>query len=204
MASYEDITQIDFPNERTNMFALEGLDGSGKTTQSYELIRYFEGLGIKATRVTSPSEGMIGTFVRNNMRKLESWERNALFLMDFIHTLRQHPDNDKVLIWDRYIASGHTSNKDMTLEEAINWLSILPEPTQTYLLDIDPVKVVTERGESVHDHSSDIGWQEFKRKRYESLCDLFPNQISIIDATGSKNDITERIGQDIISRIVEG
>lgn len=202
MANNEGLIQVDIP-QRKNMFALEGIDGSGKSTQSENITRRLEGLGITVARVASPSDGVIGSFVRQNMRKLDSWERNALFLMDFIHTLKEHPDSKEVLIWDRYVASGYTSNKDMTLLQAVQWLSSLPQPTRTYLLDIEPSAVIETRSESVHDHSSDTSWQDYKRARYLELIDLFPGQIQLVDASRNPEEITELITKDILLNIEE-
>jgi dTMP kinase len=202
MTTYDRINQIEIP-QRNNMFAIEGIDGSGKSTQSKEVVRRLEELGIQATRVTSPSDGVTGQFVRKNIKTLKYWERNALFLLDFIHSLRDHPDSDEVLIWDRYVASGYTSNKDMTIPQAIEWLSSLPQPTRTYLLDIEPNAVLKLREDSAHDHSADTSWQEFKRGRYMELASLFPGQIQVIDAIEEPEKITEIIIKDIVSHIEE-
>lgn len=193
-------TTVDIPN-RKNMFSLEGIDGSGKTTQRDLISKELNALGYNTVAVASPSSGLLGEFVRNNMKNLQSWERNTIFLMDFIHVLRENSDNSTILLWDRYIDSGYVSNRDMSIDEAIDWLSSLPNATKTYLLDIDPSDVIKTRGESVHDHSADTQWQNFKRQRYLELVERFPERIVMIDANQDPQEITKIIVADILNSL---
>ncbi len=47
---------------------LEGIDGAGTTTQVGRLQRYLEGRGIKSVITREPSDGPIGTIIRNALR----------------------------------------------------------------------------------------------------------------------------------------
>jgi len=197
---YFNLLKIHVP-QRKNMFSLEGIDGSGKSTQLRNVANALSGLGIESLSVASPSTGLIGEFVRNNMKRLFGWERNALFLMDFIHVLQENSDPSKILLWDRYVDSGYVSNRDMTIDQAVEWLSILPDATKTFLLDIDPKLVVMNRSESAHDHSNDLIWQQFKRDRYETLVEMFPDRIVRIDACQNPDAITDQIVSVIYENI---
>jgi thymidylate kinase len=89
----------------------------------------------------------------------------------------------------------------MTIDEALTWLSVLPQPTKTFFLDIDPRTVLETRVDSVHDHSSDLKWQTYKRDRYTILATMFSDRIIKIDATQEPDIITTKIAGIIADNV---
>lgn len=180
-------------------FSFEGIDGVGKTTQSIRVEKELLSRGVPIQLGKCPSPTLLGEFLRHNMKSLKTWERNALFLMDMIAILRKNEGTNRVLIWDRYKDSNRVANKDMSLEEAEECVSCLPETNRTFLLDLDPEIVVAQRKDSLHEHSLDLNWQRVKRKRYLDLADKYKNRIIIVDAVQEEEVITRYITDRIVN-----
>ena len=185
--------------EIVNMFSLEGPDGSGKTTQLPLIKSSLEGLGLKVRILKSPDVTPLGEFIRSNVQRLDPWLRNNLFMLDINYTLRNlgTPDPSLVLLWDRYIDSFYTSNKEMTLTESLSLVHDLPKPRKTFLLDMDSAYIFTERKETLDQHSEPV-WLEQKVNRYRELAALDPERIVKIDARLPIEEVTRRITHGII------
>lgn len=196
------IISIEVPIPKAH-FSLEGIDGVGKTTQFIKLGKELLSRGLPIQMGKSPSSTPLGEFLRHNMRDLETWERNALFLMDMIAILRDNDSTGKVLILDRYKDSNRVANRDMTLEEAEESVACLPETTRTFLLDLDPRIIARNRQDSLHSHSIDLDWQREKRRRYLELAERHYPRIVVIDAALKEEYITEFIAQRIIADLKE-
>lgn len=147
--------RIQVPTPKVH-FSLEGIDGVGKTTQFIRLERELLSRSIPVQMGKSPSPSPLGEFLRHNTGSLRTWERNTLFLMDMIAILKDNEGTGRVLIWDRYKDSNRVANKDMTLEEAEESVSFLPETARTFLLDLDPEIIIRTRQDSLHPHSIDL------------------------------------------------
>ncbi len=179
-------------------FSLEGIDGVGKTTQLLRLEKELTLKGIPVQIGRCPSATPVGEFLHSNMGVLGTWERNTLFLMDMIETLRTNDSSGKILLWDRYKDSNRVANKDMTLQDAEASVACLPETTRTFLLDLDPETIIVARKESLHGDSLDLEWQREKRRRYLRLAERDHQRVVVIDAAMKESDITTRIVRCII------
>ena len=179
-------------------FSLEGIDGVGKTTQFIKLGKELLSRGLHVQMGKSPSSTPLGEFLRHNMGSLKTWERNTLFLMDMIAILRDNNGSNRILIWDRYKDSNRVANKDMSLEEAEESVVCLPEANKTFLLDLDPEIIITQRQDSEHRHSLDLDWQREKRRRYLALADRDKPRIVVVDANQSEETIAQFIAGNIV------
>lgn len=70
-----------------NMFNLEGIDGSGKTTQIPLIKKSLERAGFTVHIFKNPSTSMLGEFIRKNVKSFDPWLRNRLFVLDMQATL---------------------------------------------------------------------------------------------------------------------
>lgn len=183
------------------MFSFEGIDGSGKSTQVNRVAEALTTNGLEAVILTSPSDRLIGKFIKANLKALHPWERSALFLMDQIATLRKYEGKNSVLLWDRYKDSDIVSNKDHTPEESALWVACLPNPLRTFLLDINPLTIAQKRQESAHDHSNDLEWQRLKYERYHTLAQQNAARFRVINADRNMEDITKEIVAQIMEDI---
>lgn len=183
-----------------NMFSLEGIDGSGKTTQVPLIKEALELVGFSVLVFKSPSTSIFGEFIRKNVRTLNPWLRNRLFILDMQITLMDQEkklDPRAVIIWDRYIDSFYTSNTEMTIEEADNLVAQMPTPIRTFWLDVEPTIVLTKRSEVTNEHS-DIDWLTTKQKRYSELLHRNPQRIVRIDGQQPVELVTRLIVEEII------
>ncbi len=184
-----------------NLYSLEGIDGAGKSTQSYLVPAALETHGIETKVLKSPDNTLLGNFIRANVRILPPWLRNKLFLLDFEASMRnvQARTEKTVYIWDRYVDSFYASNPEMSFHEAQSLSQGLPLPRRTFLLDMEPQYVFSERTTTL-DHHSDPEWLQMKAQRYRELAELFSERIVKIDARQPKEAITEQIVQEIVSQ----
>jgi len=177
-------------------FSLEGIDGSGKTTQIKEVSSALKELGYNVLVLKSPSDTLFGNFIRANVKTLDKQLLRDLFLLD-IKNQQRSADKYDIIIWDRHVDSFYSSNDDMSLEEYEQIYETLGFPEKTFFLDIDP-SVVTEQRKDAVDHHVIDSWQQEKRRRYLELEKLFPERIIKLDATSKISDIRDRIVSEIV------
>lgn len=189
---------VDIPNLK-RMYSLEGIDGAGKSTQARRVVESLIASGHQAVNLRAPSGSPIGEFLRSNIRTLQPWQRSTLFLVDYITQLKGLTDYPGIVVWDRYTDSDIVSNKDLEPEIAAEWVACLPHTRRTFYLEIHPDTVLQQRSESVHDHSSDLGWQQLKFDRYRRLIASDASRFSVIDANQPKEIITRRIVGEILN-----
>lgn len=184
--------------EIPNMFSLEGPDGSGKTTQIPLIKSTLESKGYELLVLKSPDTTILGEFIRKNVRELDPWVRNQLFLLDIECTLKKVEDMGQavVLLWDRYIDSFYTSNKEMNIQVATDLVKDLPRPSRTFLLDIDSKYIFSERQETL-DHHSDPEWLNLKVERYRELQTIEPERFLKINARLPIEEVTRLITHEI-------
>lgn len=193
------------------LVALEGLDGSGSSTQARNLEKYFKtSQGPEMWLTREPTQGPIGSTIRHILSRNLEMDNKTLQMM-FIVDRRDHLSeprgiitrlkNKSLVVTDRYLwstlAYGQVENLD------INWLlamqSHFPIPDLTFLLKT-PVDVCLERMQF-----SRLGADIFEKKEelekvsqgYDYLTQRFDDQFIVID--GEKK--SEYIYSEIISEI---
>ncbi|MEM3745475.1 MAG: dTMP kinase, partial [Candidatus Bathyarchaeia archaeon] len=148
----------------------EGLDKSGKTTQSHLLVKALNSRGFNAVYTSEPSSGEIGKFIERYVLR-RSWRipvsvEALLFAADRIdHVEREIKpmlNEGKIVVSDRYIYSSLAYQGAAGLD--INWImeinKMAPKPDLAIYLDV-PVEVVMRR---------------IARKRGRSVMETFETQ----------------------------
>jgi len=131
---------------------IEGPDGSGQSTQTELLARWFKKKNRRVLVTKEPTNSMIGGIIRSVLKK--EWQVDMktlqlLFAADRAYHLRTEiePFLNKGIdvISDRYVLSTLAFG---SLEEDLEWLkkinSKFPEPDLTFILNV-PGKVCAER-----------------------------------------------------------
>lgn len=133
-------------------FALEGIDGSGKTTQLRLLAKRLEEAGIPCLSTCEPTDGPIGLLLRQVLTRQVSCDNRVvapLFAADRLdHLLREEDglcravEGGITVLSDRYCFSSYAyQSVDLPLEWVIELnrpCVQLLRPTATLFLDVDP------------------------------------------------------------------
>ncbi len=143
----------------SKFIAIEGIDGSGKGTQTAELKKYFDQSGLRCSTMTFPrySETLmgkqIGRFLNGEFGQLEHLHPVPISLMYAVERfesrglIEENLHNCDLLIADRYVGSNfahqgaHLSGEKR--DEFLNWISTVeyelfkvPKPDLVIVLDL--------------------------------------------------------------------
>ena len=168
--------------------AIEGIDGSGKRTLAENLKKKFEALNIETEIISFPrhkeefSGELVDKFLYEGLRFNDDGYREVregmLYAIDRMVSLGRirengkskldEYDNDKILIFDRYLSSNFTHRcnnmKEKELRSYINTMKYiefkllgLPEPDITLVLSVKPevsYENILKRGRETDDNES--------------------------------------------------
>jgi dTMP kinase len=123
---------------------LEGIDGSGTTTQARRLVRRLRRRGHSATFTFEPSSGPIGKHIRKCLHhEIVATPQNIalMFASDrldhYEHTIAPLLDQGHIVVCDRYVMS---SLAYQSVEGSNKWVASInryaPRPDLTILLDV--------------------------------------------------------------------
>ncbi|MEM0154500.1 MAG: dTMP kinase [Methanothrix sp.] len=134
---------------------IEGIDGSGKTTQTNALCRSLSKLGYHVSEEKEPTDGPIGKFIRQVLKedvRLDLISLQLLFVADRNEHIKaiKRAIESSIVICDRYyystIAYGEASGIDRKYLNELN--SIFPVPDKTFFIDLSPEKAVARLNSS--------------------------------------------------------
>ena len=151
---------------RGRFFALEGIDGSGKSTQLPLLARRLEALGRPCVQTREPTGGPMGTLLRQVLTGQVDCDSRVvapLFVADRLDHLLRKGDGLLALVeggtdvlCDRYYFSSYAyQSVDLPLEWVIGAnrpCADLLQPDATLFLDVDP-ELALERIARGRDHT---------------------------------------------------
>lgn len=197
-------------NKEGKFIVFEGIDGSGKTTQSKMLVDYLNNNGEKSIWTKEQTGGLVGRLIEDVLTKKEVLDSMALqvcFVADRVDHLnsfvKPETEKGKIVISDRYYwstaAYGYLSGSEkMELLLEINQ-KLCPEPDLFVLVDIEP-KIAIERMNLGRGSLSIFEKQEKLekiREAYLSLAERFKDKTVVIDG----NKKIEEIHQDILKNL---
>ncbi|MCI8915951.1 MAG: dTMP kinase [Oscillospiraceae bacterium] len=201
--------------ERGKFIALEGIDGSGKSSQIGPLVRRLAGLGVPCRETREPTGGPVGSLIRQIFTGRVTADNRviaALYAADRIDHLVNEVDGllsalDQgiTVVSDRYYFSSyayHSVDVDMDWVIQANALSAqLLRPTLTVFLDV-PVETALARirenrfveeifdGEDRLRRTRELYFQAFERLR-----DV--EHVAVVDGTGSREQVGQRIWEAV-------
>jgi dTMP kinase len=145
--------QVDLEMNRKGAFiVIEGLDGSGKTTQAKILATTLK-KSQTAVYTAEPSRGKIGKFIRNRILYSDARPPTSvealLFAADRIDHIRNEVvpalERDQLVVSDRYVYSSlayqGSAGLDLKWIEAVNEHALKPD--LAILIDVDPETVLS-------------------------------------------------------------
>lgn len=197
--------------EKGKFIALEGIDGSGKSSQIGRLVQRIESLGLRCRADREPTGGPVGSLIRQIFTGRVSADNRviaALYAADRLDHLVNEVDGlctaiDQgiTVVSDRYYFSSyayHSVDIDMDWVIGANALSAdLLRPTVTIFLDV-PVETAVERirqnrfVEEIFDGEDRLRQtRALYFKAFERLKDV--ENVVVVDGSGAQEQVAERI-----------
>jgi dTMP kinase len=195
---------------------LEGIDGSGTTTQLARLTAYLGGLGRRVHATREPSDGPVGRLLREILlgghRSADGTEVDGramalLFAADRRDHLRREIEPALAagidVVSDRYLLSSLAYQAE---EAERDWVAGLARavrpPDLTLLLDV-PVSVAAARrraaGRSTERYDED-GFQARVAANYRRLASADPGVV-VLDGSGSVDAVADAVAREVSKRI---
>ncbi|QOD38807.1 dTMP kinase [Candidatus Wolbachia massiliensis] len=192
----------------------EGIDGSGKTTQSGLLASYFRQIHGENNIVLTREPG--GTDFAEKARKILLKDNidptSELLLLTSIRyehmkkLILPSLKEGKIVICDRFVDStvayqGYGLGVDLGLIRNLHELVKIEHPDVTFILDID-VEVGLSRAKHKNKYEEmNICFYDKVRKGFQEIAIKEPHRCSIITEIGTKNDSQVHI--EIIDKILD-
>ncbi len=199
-----------------NLFiALEGIDGSGKSTQMQLLTKKLEEAGHKVYTTFEPSNGAIGTMIRTILKGDTHTDDRiiaGLFVADRLdHLLNKDNgilkkmDEGFTVICDRYCFSSYAyqgTHMSMDWVIAANAMSVsILKPDVNVFIDIDPevsMQRISTNRETVEIYENLENQKKVKEKFFEAF-DRMKDQENIFIVEGNRKP--ELIAEDIFKEL---
>ncbi len=187
---------------------LEGLDGSGGTTQTNLLKKYFEKKKIPHVFLKSPNyETETGKLIKsylNGKLKLKPEQAFILFATDVLDSLpiiKKSLEENKVVVIDRYITStiAYQCAKGFSLESALNFIKLHEFPMADAIIFMD-IKPETSRRRKMKEHGK-LDRHERDLKLLKKVREFYQKETKenllgkwfILNGERDKNDVNKDI-----------
>ena len=197
---------------------LEGIEGSGKTTQIDYLVEYFEKQGRQCVTTREPGGTPIGSKIRAILLDPESKELEPISeLLLYMADRAQHINSvikpsvaaGKTVICDRYfdatvVYQGFARELDIDVIQQLHALLFENlKPDLTFLLDLEPREGLARAWKQLNDGQRSDGESRFEeetlafhekvRAGYLELARREPQRFRIIDATRDVRQVRDNI-----------
>ena len=197
--------------------SLDGIDGTGKSTQCRRLAEWFRASGRTVTECTDPGGTAIGTAIRDILldqrRSLRLSCEALLFMASRAQlvgdVIRPALDAGQVVICDRFtlanvVYQGHAGGLDVaTLWDIARFATGGPEPDLTIVLDLPVDSAQARRGGRAGSddriESRDTGYHQRVRDGFLAEARRQPERIRVVDATADITTVHQRIVEEVTS-----
>ncbi len=192
---------------QTRFIAIEGIDGSGGTTQVALLARWLEARGQRVHTTAEPSAGPVGRFLREALRDPQQRVGDAVLPYLFAADRRDHLDREIMprledghcVISDRYLHSSLAYQSLVMGLAAVSELNArFRAPDLTLLLDLDPevcLQRILARGEP-RDRFEALDRLRAVHDAYDGVVVLARSRgerLVRVDASGSVDQVHARV-----------
>ncbi len=197
------------------LVVLEGIDGSGKTTQAHKIVEVLSRKGIKAVFTKEPTNGVLGRMLQDVLSgklRLPPVSLQYLFAADrAVHQeeIKKYLEKGITVISDRYLWSAlvygmldvdalDNKNDRERLMTAYSILSMYHQfivPDFTFYLSVS-VKVamarIAQKTQKIEIYEK-VEKIEKLKKGYDWLAGKFAKEITVVDGEGEVGEVTGRI-----------
>lgn len=196
--------------KRGLLICIEGIDKSGKTTQSKLLVENLRRMGFKAFYTSEPSSGEIGRFIKRYVlrrdRRIPIPVEALLFAADRIdHVEREIKpllDRGSIVVSDRYLYSSLAYQGAAGLD--LKWIAeinrIVPKPDMAIYLDV-PIEVIMERIQRRHKRSVMESLEVQVRAREIYLKLVKEGLLLLIDGNRPIMEVSQDIQRIVLERL---
>lgn len=197
---------------------LEGIEGSGKTTQLEHIVDYLKGRGCECIVTREPGGTRIGKKIRSilldpDSREIDPMTELLLYMADRSQHINEiiipHLASGKLVLCDRYydatlVYQGYARGIDIEIIQRLHrWVLKDLNPDVTILLDLEP-QIGLERAWKEIDRGARTGretrfeketlrFHKKVRAGYLALARNDPDRFEVIDASQSERQVRERI-----------
>ena len=203
-------------NKRGLFIVIEGVDGSGKSTQASLLADYLRGLGRRVHHTAEPTESGLGGMVRDGLggeHPRTTEELAAMFLADRVaHNvspksgIKQYLESGTDVVCDRYY---YSSLAYQGVDGALQWVAdmnlnspVIEKPDICIFIDLDPEKCLEHirAGRShfeIYEENSAIIAET--RRRYGIVFEMLKGRDNIVIVDGARTP--QEVSADIIAAV---
>ena len=202
----------DIKLDRGFLFAIEGIDGAGKSTQIMRLCEYFQNQGVETAALREPTDGPYGKQIREVAKKkrhlFKPEDELELFIKDRVedceNNIQPALDRNALVFIDRYYYSNIAYQGALGLDPDMirsKNEAIAIRPDIVFILDI-PVhfglhRIKTFRNEQPDDFEN-VHYLEKVRKLFLEMND---DNILRVDATQNEDEVFNKIQSGILKKI---
>ncbi len=188
-------------NEKMKGFfiALEGIDGSGKSTQARLLAKKLAEKGYEIYETSEPTDGIVGQLIRRILKKdieLSPEALSLLFVADRIEhakDIKSALEEGKIVVSDRYLLStlAYQGAQGVDIEFLEQLHANLPKPDLTIILDIEPEKALARS--KADEKFEKLEFLSKVRQKYLELAGVDKNIF-----VANTDQPVEKIGEEIL------
>lgn len=187
---------------------LEGIDGSGKTTQVERLEKELAKRKIKVWSTKNPTNHSIGKFIRRVLAGYEKIPPQSIqYLFNADRVVQQEEIVEKlkkgfVVISDRYFWSSvaygmadmnDISDRFLTAYSILSFYHQFLIPDVTFFLDLDASESLDRLGSKKKEIYEKESFLKKVNQMYKYLIEKFPEQFTIVDGNNSVDVVTSKI-----------
>jgi dTMP kinase len=201
---------------------LEGIEGSGKTTQIKYLVDYLHTRGDRCVTTREPGGTTIGEKIRSILldpasKNMATMAELLLYMADraqhIASVVAPALSEGKIVICDRYfdatvVYQGFARGMDVALINRLHKLLFDNlKPDLTFLLDLPPraglkrawreINNGQRSGQEIRFEAETLAFHESVRAGYLELADLEPHRFRVIDASLDEHQVRDRIKEAV-------
>ena len=190
--------------------SFEGIEGSGKSTQSRLFADYLLGKGYDVVHTAEPGGTDIGLKIRELLLEPNNHMDALTELLLYYASRAQHVreviipaiGDNKIVITDRFTDStvayqGYARGLSMTVIQSLNDI-VVPdvEPYLTFLLDTDVEEGLRRNRNAMKEDRFEletVAFHERVRQGFHEIAEKEPERVKIIDASKSKEEVKNKL-----------